>query len=157
MTPNETEQKQGHLIEQDLGITHPPFKKRLVRSIYWKLFGMGEDPKPPANIHATNATCGSISIEWDEAGAGDEDVVFPVHKYVLKRCDGALAKPPPGGAWAGAGAGAGRGNGGLTGGGDGRKWTTVMDGPNRAFFDTRLTLGSAYTYSLVAWNALGHS
>lgn len=121
---------QGELLEKDLGVTRPAFRKRLVRSMKWKLWGMGEEPAAPEGLRAANASCGALSLEWDRT---EGNLSFPVHKFVLRR---ALL-----------------GERGETAG----SWETVMDGSNRAFFDARLKPGGIYKYSLQAWNALGHS
>lgn len=130
---------QGVLLEQDLDITRPAFRKRLVRSMKWKLWGMGEEPKAPEGFRATNATCGALSLEWDRS-EGEADLSFPVHKFVLRRAP--LEQQQPQGDVTPAAVGT---------------WNTVMQGPHRGFFDSQVKPGASYRYSLQAWNALGHS
>ncbi|CBN76750.1 n/a [Ectocarpus siliculosus] len=125
--------RQGALLEQDLDITRPAFKRNLVRSMQWKLWGMGEEPAAPAGLRATSSACGAASLEWDQTCPANSELSFPVHKHVLRR---ALL--------------------GAEGERDGG-WVTVMAGPGGAFFDAGLQPGAAYRYALQAWNALGHS
>lgn len=124
-------------MEQDLGITRPAFRKRLVRSMKWKLWGMGEEPAAPDGFRATNTSCGALSLEW-EKNEGEGSLSFPVHKFVLRRAP--LEQREATSAVLGAG-----------------QWTTVMQGSDRGFFDSRVKPGAGYRYSLQAWNALGHS
>lgn len=134
------QRKQGALLEQDLGITRPAFRKRLVRSMKWKLWGMGEEPTAPHNFRARNTSCGTLTLEWDRR-EGEGNLSFPVHKFVLRRArtkEGGQGDP-------------------SKSRGAGAQWTTVMEGSNRLFFDSRLKPGAGYRYSLQAWNALGHS
>lgn len=118
------------MLEHDLGISRPAFRKRLVRSMKWKLWGMGEEPGAPEALRAANASCGALSLEWD---VSERNLSFPVHTFVLRRAPLGPAREIDG------------------------EWVTVMEGPMRAFFDARLKPGRAYRYSLQAWNALGHS
>lgn len=122
--------RQGLLLEKDLGVMNPTNRKCLVRSMKWKLWGMGEEPPAPEKLLAKNASCGAVRIEWNPS---ESNPSFPVHKFVLRRAS--LVQE-------------GEGTG---------EWVTVMDGPDRSFFDARLNPGAAYRYSLQAWNALGHS
>lgn len=94
---------------------------------------MGEEPAAPTGLRAANATCGAVSVDWDQTTPTNSKLSFPVHKYVLRR---AML--------------------GREGERDG-DWVTVMAGPNGAFFDAGLRPGAAYRYALQAWNALGHS
>ena len=122
------------MLEQDLGVTRPAFKRNLVRSMQWKLWGMGEEPAAPSGLRAANAsTCGAVSLDWDPTTPANSRLSFPVHKYVLRRAPL-----------------------GAQGERDG-DWVTVMASPNSAFFDAGLQPGTAYRYALQAWNALGHS
>lgn len=115
-------------------MTRPAFKRNLVRSMQWKLWGMGEEPAAPSGLRAADASsCGAVSLDWDPTTAANSRLSFPVHKYVLRRA-------PLGG----------------QGERDG-DWVTVMASPNSAFFDAGLQPGAAYRYALQAWNALGHS
>ncbi|CAN0571442.1 unnamed protein product, partial [Ectocarpus sp. 12 AP-2014] len=77
--------RQGALLEQDLGITRPAFKRNLVRSMQWKLWGMGEEPAAPAGLRATSSACGAASLEWDQTCPANSELSFPVHKHVLRR------------------------------------------------------------------------
>lgn len=126
---------QGALLEQDLGVTRPAFKRNLVRSMQWKLWGMGEEPAAPSGLRAANASssCGAVSLEWDQTTPANSGLSFPVHKYVLRRAP--------------------MGQGGERHG----DWVTVMASPHSAFFDAGLQPGATYRYALQAWNALGHS
>lgn len=117
-------------MEKDLGVMNPTNRKCLVRSMKWKLWGMGEEPPAPEKLLAKNASCGAVRLEWSPS---ESNPSFPVHKFVLRRAS--LVQE-------------GEGTG---------EWVTVMDGPDRSFFDARLNPGAAYRYSLQAWNALGHS
>lgn len=117
-------------MEKDLGVKNPTNRKCLVRSMKWKLWGMGEEPPAPEKLLAENASCGAVRLEWIP---NESNRSFPVHKFVLRRAS--LVQE-------------GEGTG---------EWVTVMDGPDRSFFDARLNPGAKYRYSLQAWNALGHS
>lgn len=123
------------MLEQDLGVTRPAFKRNLVRSMQWKLWGMGEEPAAPTGLRAANASssCGAVSLDWDQTSPSNSRLSFPVHKYVLRRAPLGPEGERDGG------------------------WVTVMAGPNGAFFDAGLRPGAAYRYALQAWNALGHS
>ena len=122
------------MLEQDLGVTRPAFKRNLVRSMQWKLWGMGEEPAAPTGLRAANASsCGAVSLNWDPTTPANSRLSFPVHKYVLRRAPL-----------------------GQQGERDG-DWVTVMASKTSAFFDTGLRAGTAYRYALQAWNALGHS
>lgn len=101
---------------------------------------MGEEPAAPEGFRATNTSCGALSLEWDRR-EGEGSLSFPVHKFVLRR---APLKQGESTSAAAAAAAA-------------RPWTTVMQGPDRGFFDSRVKPGAGYRYSLQAWNALGHS
>ncbi|CAM9753437.1 unnamed protein product [Phaeothamnion confervicola] len=168
----------GALLESDMGISHTTFRRRLVRSMEWKLWGMGEDPRPASGVAVENTTaCGSLLLRWEQPADGNN---FPVHKYVLRRRAGAAAAAAAAAASAAtAGASgavvaanaasaaptaapallpAGLGLGfGPTAATAEAAWVKVMDGPERSHRDAGLVPGAVYTYSLQAWNALGHS
>lgn len=123
---------QGALLEHDLGVANPAHRRILVRSMKWKLWGMGEEPAAPTELRAANHSCGVVRLDWNLNG-GDGNVSFPVHKSVVRRA--------------------------LLGQKGGRMgdWETVMDWRDRRLFDVTVRPGSLYRYNLQAWNALGHS
>ncbi|CAM9278012.1 unnamed protein product [Chrysoparadoxa australica] len=121
-------------IERELGIEKPAFQKRLLRSMKWRLWGVGEEPGPPVNLRVMGSGGNSISIAWD---APDDESGFLAHKYVLKR-----RKVPK----------LGSKSSGQT-----HNWSWVTDKSRLAHVDTGLDPVTTYEYSLVAWNAIGHS
>lgn len=123
---------QGALLEHDLGVANPAHRRILVRSMKWKLWGMGEEPAAPTDLRAVNHSCGVVRLDWNLNG-GDGNVSFPVHKSVVRRA--------------------------LLGQKGGRMgdWETIMDWRDRRLFDATVRPGSLYRYNLQAWNALGHS
>lgn len=123
---------QGALLEHDLGVINTSHRRILVRSMKWKLWGMGEEPAAPTELRAVNHSCGVVRLDWNLNG-GDSNVSFPVHKSVVRRA--------------------------LLGQKGDRmgEWETVMAGRERRLFDATVRPGSLYRYHLQAWNALGHS
>jgi hypothetical protein len=125
----------GQLLEEELGITKAPFRRRLVRSMQWKLWGVGSEPKmpiildrsvgPPSSMDGRR----SLSVRWKD-GDREQAQLFPTHKYLLRRKV------------------AGQSSG---------DWEIVWDGPGEMTIDVNLEQGVHYEYILEAWNVIGRS
>jgi hypothetical protein len=158
----------GALLEQELGITKAAFRKRLVQRMEWKMWAMGTEPRPPTIVKWAARTGGGLVVTW--LPPQQDKHSFPVHKYLLKRRllhSNATALPVFGDNHSSSSSSCSAVSGTTTAAGalavcsssstDTALWITVLDGPSTTCVDGRLQSGSAYLYSLQAWNALGHS
>lgn len=72
----------GIALKEELGIERSTYRKKIVRAVRSRLFGIGTVPSQIENVEATIESCTTISLRWSKPIAND----LPVHKYrVLRR------------------------------------------------------------------------
>lgn len=71
----------GHALKEELNIDKSTYRKRIIRAVNSRLFGIGTVPSTVKGIEARVESCSTITLHWDKAQADN----LPVHKYRVMR------------------------------------------------------------------------
>eukprot|EP00979_Chaetoceros_neogracilis_P008437 scaffold1872_cov268-Chaetoceros_neogracile.AAC.29 len=82
----------GHALKEELNIDKSSYRKRIIRAVNSRLFGIGTVPSTVKGIEARVESCSTIALHWEKAHADN----LPVHKYrVMRRKIGGESRTSP--------------------------------------------------------------
>ncbi len=157
----------GALLESELGISKPTWKKKLLKHIQMKLLGIGAVPATPVNFVVEEPhRCDVVNFRWDRVVMAGPSSVFPVHSYRVQR----RLKSTKGGLKKRGGQSVRQNSSNASADvsrgfhppkaiapQDESTFKDIYKGIETEFVDSSLSPSSTYLYRVQAWNAVGHS
>lgn len=146
----------GALLRDDVGISKPAQRKKILRQINARLLGIGSVPDVIRNKDVTyivHENCSSVQFQWKKTNAGG----FPVHKYRVQR-NSYFQQPDKKGNFSSENTQKSIPDfAPISGNVYDTSWFTVYSGPDPQFHDNDIQQSYSHVYRIQAWNAVGRS